>query len=254
MKLSKREIIMLSFLILIALIFIEVTLIITPGKNKLDELNSKNDLLANQVFTINLDLSTTLAKQKTVDENLAEIEDLSAPFLNRVSPDSLLLFTHTMLINHGFSPLTYSPQPLSSQLLQPQQAEVSMLTYKIKEIAIQYRALNGETPTVTPDPTTPAPDISSTEDLVELYSLQVIAVGNYEQIKALLVDYDSLGRNVMISNINMTPNVGNPALLDIEFWINYYGIQKLTDIEDPINTWPRSEIPFAQDDPFVFGD
>ena len=52
--------------------------------------------------------------------------------------------------------------------------------------------------------------------------------------KALLDDFDSLDRWIQISNLKMTPSQSIVDMLDIEFLINYYGIEKLRPYDNPI--------------------
>jgi hypothetical protein len=154
--------------------------------------------------------------------------------------------------------------------LMPEQAEVSLMTYRIKEIAIEYNNLGHVTP--TPSDTNGTEPTNQAGDVVERYTLHVTANGTYTQIKALLDDFKSLGKNVIISNINMTPfaDTAGPtpsttpgatpsptpeptqeAILIVEFWIDYYGIEKLdTTIQDPLNQWNRETQPTSTIDPY----
>jgi hypothetical protein len=255
MKLSKREIVLLSILIIIALVFIEFSLVINPNRIRLADMASQNDSLENEINTINLNLTIAKSMEKRRDENLTMINELAKPFLNRVTPDSLLVFTHEMLVKHGFSPFNYTPLPLEAVVLQPEQAAVSQLTYRIKEVADEYRnlgkpATNGTTnETSGTNPTTPLLD----NDAVEIFTLNINANGTYDQIKAMLDDFASLARTIIISNIAIIPDPVNIGMLKIDFQINYYGIEKLEASDDPINAWTRETIPVSTADPFVPG-
>lgn len=250
MKLTKREIIMLAALIIIALIFIEFRLILTPGMARLNELTERQTSLELEYQNINFNIALAKNMEKTRDENLIKIGELSVPFLNGVASDALLVFTHEMMLKHGFVPDSFAPSPLTSEILQPAQAEISRLTYRLKEIAIEYRELAGEEPG-EPGGNGETPPAESTDDVVEVYTLQVRARAGYDQIKDLIDDFDSLGRHIIITNINMSPAQDQPELLDVEFWISYYGIEKLIDAEDPLNTWMREAIEPIQDNPFI---
>lgn len=258
MKLSKREIFMLTFLIIIALVFIEFQLIITPGLASLGEITTKQADMQFQIDTINNNLLVAKAMEKTRDENLTEIDALSAPYFNGISPDSLLVFTHEMMIKHGFSPFSYSPSPISAVFLQPEQVAVTEINYRIKEIAREYQQLQTDPSTGSTEPGTTEP--SSTDsaeptginDAMELYSLQINATGTYAQIRALLDDFDSLGKTVIISNISMSAQ-GATGLLDLQFYVDYYGIEKLVPTDDPINNWTRETQPAIENDPFTPG-
>lgn len=248
MKLTKREIILLSFLIIIALVFIEFTLILKPGLDRLSELNAEQADMQFRVDTINLDLTVAKNNEKKRDENLQKINELGAPFLNGVTTDALLVFTHEMLIKHGFSPFSYSPSSLSSELLQPESAEITALSYRLKEIAVEYNSLGTAEPEPG-EPTTPTPSEVQVNDVVERYTVQVTASGSYDMIKALLDDYQSLNRTIIITNMSMTPNP-TVGMLDVMFYVNYYGVEKLDQSPDPINTWTRETQPVTTVDPY----
>lgn len=257
MKLSKREIILLTFLIIVALIFLEYTIIIAPGITRGMDLSNQNLEMENKINAINLDLTLAKSMEEKRDEDLAVIDDLATPFLNGISTDSLLVFTHEMLIKHGFTLFAYSPSELVAEGLQPEQIEISQLTYRIKEIANSYRQIEaGSTiPDTTPDGTdvTNPTDVAQPDDSVERYTLQISAAGSYDQIKALFDDFTSLRRTAYINNISMTPDPVTVGLLSVDFQINYYGIEKLTADVDPMNKWTRESIPANINDPFDVG-
>jgi Tfp pilus assembly protein PilO len=249
MKLSKREAVLLTFLLVIGLVFVEFRFLLTPAINNMVTLSEEYSDLQFEYQTINNNLTLAKAMEKTRDENLIKIKELSQPFLDGVAPDALLVFTHEMMLKHGFTLDSYSPSPLSSQLLQPEQAEISALTYRIKEIAVEYRNLSqpvSEEPAEQGGQDQP----ESTNDVVELYQLNIFALGSYDQIKTMLDDFDSLAKWIIITNINMTPDQADPTLLYIEFWINYYGIEKLEPETESINDWLREPFPASTDNPF----
>ncbi|HBP38502.1 MAG TPA: hypothetical protein DD640_07140 [Clostridiales bacterium] len=251
MKLSKREVIMLTLLLIIALVFIEYRFILKPGLETFKKLQTEENDLINTIDNINFDLTVAKAMEKTRDENLTEIVDLSVPFLDGVAPDALLVFTHAMLQKHGFNPSIYGPSPLQSQLLTTDEATITRLTYRIKEIAVEYQALHKEAGEPTGGETAPAVTDKEIIDEVERYSVQVVATGTFAQIKELLDDFDSLNRTIIINSIYMTPVDTITGLLDIEFWVNYYGIEKLEPSDDPLNKWTRESQPVSTADPYV---
>ena len=244
MKLSKREIIMLTVLIVIAVFFIEARLIITPAMTRVNEMRSQVDSLQAEYQMINYNLAVAENSKKTRDENLVSIEALSMGFLNGVTPDALLHYTHTMLEKHGFMPYNYGPTPIGALLLQTDQVEVSELNYRLKTIAQEYRRLNPSSPTDDPDPGEggSGTEPGSANDIVEIFTVKVSATGSYAQVKALLDDYDSLGKQIIFTNFNMSSAQGEAGLLSVSFSINYYGIDKLTPGEDSLNEWVREPL------------
>ncbi len=255
MKLTKREIIMLTFLIIIALFFVEYRLILSPGLARLTALSEKEASLENEYQTIYFNLATAKNLEKTIEENLAAIDGLSEPFLSGVAPDALLVFTHEMMLKHGFSPQNYSPSPNASELLQPTQVEISDLSYRLKEIAVAYRQLKGKMP-AEPDEDDAEPSKGdANDDIIEVHTIQIDAVAGYEQIRALIDDFHSLGRHITITNINMSPaqqdEETGESLLSVAFAINYYGIEKLVEGQDPLNTWMREALVSTTENPFI---
>jgi hypothetical protein len=281
MKLSKREALLLVLLLVIALVFIEFRFIITPGMNKIYRLSDKKDEQIGQLEEIDMNLKLATMLQEKMKGNMKSIQELAAPFLDGVSPDVLLVFTHDMLMKHGFTPYIYTPVIYDSEALNPAQAEVSLMTYRIKEIAREYKNIGKQTGSEQPTPT-PTPSVGNNDsstgdkgptDAVERYSLRVSATGTYEQIKALLDDYESLGRGIVISVLKMTqqsdvtvvgptptltpgavptpaPGILPDTILEIEFQVDYYGIEKLTDSQDPLSQWSRETQPAGTDDPY----
>lgn len=256
MKLSKRELILLILLLIIGLSFMEYRFVLTPGLARFTELTAKEAALDNEINTINFDLTVAKTMQKTLDENLLKIGTLSKPFLSSVSPDALLVFTHQMLTKHGFIVSNYSPSPVISSILLPETAEISNLTYRIKQIAQEYQAAEQGVPMPTEPTSTEEPPAEAekpADTVVELYTLMVNASGTYDQIKAMMDDFKSLDRKILIKNINMSPSQSVAGILDIEFWIEYYGIEKLEPADDPLNEWSRETLPASTEDPYADG-
>ena len=251
MKLSRREIIILA---IIALVFIEVRLLISPGLNKLTELNLQLNNLQGEYEMINFNLTIAENSRKTRDNNLEEIGNLSEPFLDGVTPDSLLVYTHEMLAKHGLTPYSYIPAEVEPEILQPEQVTVNELTYQLKELAQQYRMLNSDgssgdgNSTDTNSGNSGNPESDST---VENFSLQVVAAGTYEQMKSMMDDFTQLGKTLLISRLNISLGTGGEDQLNFEFTIDYYGIAKLTDNTDPLNEWKRQAFQSGTQSPFI---
>ena len=249
MKLSKREAILLTILLIIGLFFIEYRLILTPGIRNIQELSKKLDDLDFQYMTINNNLALAKVNEKKRDDNLAAISKLAGPFLDGVTPDSLLVFTHEMLLKHGFTPFNYTPSKVTTKFLQPEPAAVVKINYRLKEISEEYAKLN------TPSSTSDGKDKSGTEkvsgvnDMMELYTIQINATGNYNQIRAMLDDYKSLGKTVIVSNLALNPS--GVGMLSVQLTINYYGIEKLIHSDDAMNQWARKTPSVSTLDPFT---
>ena len=215
MKLSKREIIMLTLLILIAMVFVEYRFVIVPGIARYDELVMKRDQVSMQVDAIKLNIATTKNLAAKRDANLAEIREVSKPFIDKVQPDTLLAFTHDLFLRHGFDIVSYDPGAVLAAQMTPEFTAAIELTYDLKVLAQQYQNLDQPEPTLAPGENgneeqpggegEPPADDENGKDIVERYSVIIEADGSYAQVYDLLADIQSMNRSVFISNINMTP-------------------------------------------------
>lgn len=256
MKLSKREIILMTLLLVIALIFAETKFILTPGIEKLADLQNQEQALDSEIQTIDLNLALAKNLEKKNEDNLVEINKLSEPMLDGVSPDTLLVYMHELLLKHGFTPVSYNPSSLSAGLLEPGQAEISQMTYRIKEIAQEYKNLQKQD-SEEPQPTETDTGDAIQEDIVESFNMLIFASGSYDQIKALLDELDSLNRSIIIANIRISPSEATVDPTDlvikplaVELSINFYGIEKLVTTDDKLNQWTRETQPVSTEDPY----
>ena len=279
MKLSKREIVMLTFLIILGMIFVEYRFVIMPSITQYDELTLKADEVQAQVDTIKLTIATAKNLEKKRDENLVKIKELSVPYIDGVNPDSLLAYTHELVLKHELVLESYSPSAVIVNQMTPEQAIAFNLTYDLKSLAEKYQQIGQATPTPTPTPSENADSGQNTgnenapKDFVEQYNIIIMAKGTYAQIYSFIQEIQSLNRSIIISNINIQPTTdsvtvpdaaspdvtapdvivpGQDTILGVELWLNFYGITKLIPADEPINDWSRPAVTGKTDNPFYY--
>lgn len=235
MKLSKREIIMLTILFIIAVIFIEASLIITPGLDNISKLTAQEAELKMQVDEINLNLISIDALTEKRDNNLAEINALSTPFIDGLNSDVLLLYVHDLLQANQFAPEGYGVTTVVPTVLSPRAIEVVNLSYQISDLALEYQKLQN------PEPAEPGEDIlppeTAGEGSVEQLSLNITAIGRYEQVLGLIDQIQNKQRTIAISNLNLY--YLDVDQLQVEMTLRFIGINKIEHIADDLTEWTR---------------
>ena len=258
MRLTKREIALLVFLIVIALLFIEYRFVVVPGLARYDTLLNQNSELEGKVNEINVNLAAAKTNQEKIDVNLAQIEKLSNNYLPALKADQLTLFTHEMMQRNGFLPSSYVMTPIQLTTVTPTTVSITDLVYQIKTLSKQFYEYNNEITNPTNSATDPGTEPTDTEpvlnDQVEFFSISITATTTYDLILQLLDDLQSYQKTVLISSFSMIPTEGN--ILTVNLTINYYGIVKLEDrgsLNDTIfDSWPRLPYVGHESDPFDY--
>lgn len=238
MNLTKREIIMIVLLLIVGILFIEYRVIIAPGLARYQDLLVESEQVQAQVDEINLNLSSidTLAEKR--DSNLSEIDRLSTPFINGLEPEILLQFSYDLVARNGFIVSGYGIAPIEVASLRPEEIDVMNLAYKLSDIASSYRKLQGD---IGDDPNgqgdADSSEANETDDQVELLTVQISAVASYDQLLALMAEIQGMQRTITISNLDVS--YFSPTELNIDLSLQFIGIRKLTDQEDPLTEWTR---------------
>ena len=246
MKLSKREIVMLAVLIIIAIVFIEFRLIITPGIANISKLSVELTSLEADVDEINLNLASIDSLTKTRDKNLAEIDTLSIPFLNGIKPDVLLLFMHDLMQTNLFTPDGYSISTVETAILSADAIEISKLAYQLSDLADQYHQL--QSPETSEPSTEPQAQVAEGDGTVELFSIHVTAVGSYAQVISLIDQIKSMNRTMTFSSFNLY--YLDVDQLQIDLTLQFVGITKITSATDDLTIWTRPEFDGGIEDPY----
>jgi len=271
MSLSKRETILLIFLLLVGLFFVEYRFVVTPGISKYESLQTQDQELQAQIDDINLKLLIAEQNKKKRDEALNAIEETSKVFLNPLKSDVLLYYTYDLMNRNGFLPDTYSIYPIAVKVPVPEMIEVKSITYDLARAAQEYNTIRHEKG--NEEPTQEEPILSE----VEYAEFLIHATGNYEQVKELLNDIHSHRRTIVISGMDLLintvvvpeePEPEEPTeptepvdeippedvlqvnQLAVSIRINYFGIEKITPTQDEFNSWSRPGFDAGIDNPF----
>lgn len=245
MKLTKREIIMLVLLLIIAVSFAEFQFIIRPGIDRYWELTEKNVELDDQISVINLNLATAERLRTQRDENLQEIKQYHVVFLDRLQPSVLLYYTYDLMDRNGFFPNSYSISPLSVVVPNAEFVTIREISYELERMIRDYKQLRIED---SEDENGQNEGIGANISEIELVEFMIVGNGTYEQLKTLLDDIRDQARTVLVSNVNMRSGAENT--IDFEIMIQYYGVAKFEPDSDEYTTWPRPSFEGGIDDPF----
>ncbi len=254
MKLSKREIILLTLLIIIGLFYLEYQFVFAPGLDHFNELTTKQAELDAQIdeITLNLKMAEVFAKKR--DESLKQIETLSAPFIDGLKSDSLLLFTHDLMQRNGFLPSAYTLSMIEGASLVPNQLDINELTYQLGQLAEQYK----NTETNAPKETEPADNQPSTtpseenqdSDAVEQLTIQINAETSYAQILQLLDDLKGLNRSIIVSDLKI--NSTSAESLNVDISLFFIGIKSLEPRNDDLTQWSRAPYDGGSANPYQY--
>ena len=244
MKLSKREIVMLAVLFIIAIVFVEFRLIITPGINRVSKLSADLVSLEAKVDEININLASIDALTEKRDNNLEEINVLSTPFINEIKPDVLLLFMHDLMRSNLFLPDGYSISGIQTSVLSEKTINVIDLTYQLSDLADQYQQLQNPTDTI-PDNQAQVDDSTGS---VEIFSVHVTAIGTYSQINTLVDQIQTYNRTMTITGLNIY-YIGEDQL-QLDLTVQFIGIKKLVPVTDDFTVWPRPDYDGGLEDPY----
>lgn len=258
--------IMIIFLIVVAVFFIEYRFVITPGIERYDALMQERQQVEDQVNTIELNLAIAKNNKQKTDDNLDEIKALAKRYFGELQMDALLVHTHDLLLQEEFSPSQYQMQQVISSSLSPTTAVEFDLSYQLKELANTYKALSEEKNESNEQNDNQDETQAVASDQVEQYQIAINARTTYDQVHAFLDAIADLQRSVVIESLSMVPdlNVNEPEepeepegqedqeqiqepvqpaeqMLDVHLTLNYYGLAQLIPKEDSFNQWYRDD-------------
>jgi Tfp pilus assembly protein PilO len=255
MKLSKREILLLSALLAVALIFGGYRFLYMPIQEKLATLAGERETSVNQLALVQADLATLESYQGRRTAALADIKTKSVPFFATLPVESVLLYLHDTVLASGLQLGGVSVEPEQAIRILIPTTTTARLTYPITEIAKQYRDL--ENPPVSPTPTpTPAATSDTQPGTVADLSVQLTLSGSYIQVKDFLSRIESLDRSIVVKQLSIssasgTGTVGGPVIPSgITIQLDFFGIDKIVDQTDPIFDWNRTPVS-GKPDPFA---
>ena len=242
MRLSKREIVMLILLIVIALVFIEFRFIIRPGLDRYETLLNRQNMVTDEVNLVMINIASLESRQKTLKSNLDEIKVLSKPYFEGIKIDNLLNYSRDIILQNEITIISYTPGPAQVTQITLPQVQLHESLYKLKELAQSYKGSTG-----SPDQGG-NPD-SLTED-IELFELPISVTGTYEQLRNLLTDIERQNRTMRVNNLTIEVNE-QYEMLSMSFTLEFYGLEKLVpDGTDPITKWPRAPFDGGTENPY----
>jgi len=268
MRLSKRELIMLIMLIIVAVIFIEYRFVIIPGIEEYDRLMSEKQAAEAEIQTIELNMAIAKQNESKRDENISQIKQLAEKFFDELKMDALLVRTHDLILEQGLSPQQYLIQQIQSSPLVPDEYAEVELTYELKNLAKAYWLITGQE---MPKSESPNTDDNIGNDQIEQYQISMNAIGTYTQLNNFLDAVHKLQRSIVVASLSLQPDTAvipeilpevpepgatptptptppvvlpspeetDEQLLSIQITLYYYGLVKLIPTDDAFNEWYR---------------
>lgn len=254
MKLTKRELILLVFLLLIGLSFVEYRFIVAPGFDKYWQLTERNEQLDAEISSIQLDLQSSVKAKDERDDFVRQIQDVQSRFLGPLQSSRLFYYSYDLMTRNQFLPGSYSITPVTLNLPNPDKIILEKINYKLSDMVEQYEQIRKVEELQTDSQENSDADTESQIlSELELLEMLITGTGQYEQIKTLLSDIKAQNKTFVVSYLNLTPV--NADMIGFEIRLQYYGVKKFEQTEDNFNTWIRPpfdggiENPFYQDFP-----
>lgn len=257
MKITKREAILLVLLLIFAVLFAEYQLVVTPGMERYQELESRNDELAAQIDAINLDLLIAEQRKEQRDQTLQEISQYHERFLGELQPSVLLHYTYDLMTRNEFVPSAYTISPVIDAIPFVESVADQDISYALAELVAEYNRLRGVNGDEAADPAAEDRDqeaVSEDEAESDIASLElneflISGTGTYEQIKALLDDIKQQDKSIVVSLFDLYASENDT--IDFSMRIQYFGVKKFDPVTDQYSTWPRPGFDGGAESPFA---
>lgn len=250
MKLTKRELVLLIILLVIAIGFGEFYLLAKPGLARYQELVDEGESLDQQINQIQLQLQIAEQNRKKIEERMNEIEMTSDAFLGQLKPSVLLYATYDLMTRNGFAPSTYSISPLALTQPTPETVIENEVSYQMSQLVDQYRSLKQPAAEPGDEAGEEAPPAGSgTIAPIELIQYALAVTGPYDQVRQLIDDIYSQEKSILVSQINFSSVEDDEVLAN--FNLQYFGLTKMDEDNTVYNTWPRDPFDGGTDSPFI---
>lgn len=278
MKLTRREVVLVDLLLVLAIVGGSYYFIYRPLSERHQSLTAERASLEGQQMLVNIELMGKESLEDRRDDALASAQEDSIRFLPSIEPDTLLLETSRIIQESGLVAVFYGIAPVSPTFVDPPVPGRNPPpgTF-IAEMARQYREMKNPTPTPTPDPNaTPTPEAptptppANIDDSVLSQTLDLALFGTYEQLVDFLGRLEALDRTLVVSQLDLSPvqvevpideetglpievpvDPEAPVNLSITMTLTYYAIDRLDGVTvDPLVDWTRPPVP-GKANPFV---
>jgi Tfp pilus assembly protein PilO len=253
MKLSRREILLLSALLLIGVLFGGYRFVYQPIQTRLMTLQTEKAAVTARQESALLEITTAQTYTERRDKAEESIKSTSADFLPGLPVDSVLLYLHDLVKTCAMQPSVYLVSPEEAIRVIDPPSKTTVLAYPIGALAQQYRDFQAATgavdvtpaPTSAPSPTAGAVSTAAPADrMVGVLTINLTLSGTYNQGKDFLNGISQLGRTVVVTKIIITPTGSDTGLLQIynyDIDIEFYGIDKIFPVSDDPFNWVRPD-------------
>jgi len=267
MKLTRREVVMVDLLLVLAILGGSYYFIYKPLSERHQALTSELSSLEGQQMLVNVELMGKENLETRRDDALASAQADSVRFLPSIEPDTLLLATHQLVQESGLVATYFGIAPVSPVYVSPPLPGIGLPpgTF-IAELARQYREMKNPEPTPTPDPAaTPTPTPAAPteiDDSVMTLTLDLTLSGTYEQLVDFLGRLEALDRTLVVGALDLLPfevevpvdeETGEPievpvdetapVQLSVNLTMTSYAIEKLDEgAGDPLVDWTRPPV------------
>lgn len=254
MKLSKREMIMLILLIIIAVVFLESRFVINPGLEKWNQLSEEKIDTSMQVDQVRIKIDTLEVLEKNLQDMIVKINQDAKPYFDGINPDIMLNYTRDMIMRNGLIIAILTPVDINIIPVEVPDAQLHDDLYRLKELAAQYNGTETDE-TIESDPAsapTPTPPMTPEDaaDKIEQYKVVLSLTGYYEQLRTLLVDVAAQNRSIRVNDLSIQESLA-PGMLDFNLTLEFYGLTKLEkDPTDTLNSWPRAPYDGGSNNPY----
>ena len=261
MKLSRREILLLSALLIVGVLFGGYRFVYQPILDRFTALQTEMTSVTAKQDSALLEIATAKLYAERRDKAMESIRTASEGFLPGLPVDSVLLYLHDLVNTCAMQPSVYLVSPEEAiRVVDPPTADTS-LAYPIADLAQQYRDFQAATgtaevtpaPTTTPEPTSGAVSSATPADrLVGVLTINVTLSGTYNQGKDFLNGISQLDRTVVVTKVLITPTGSETGILQVfnyDIDIEFYGIDKIVTVPDDPFNWVRPGT-IGKPDPF----
>lgn len=252
MKITKREAVLLTILILLVVIFIEYQVLYTPFKARYDALVEKDAAVQTEVDTVNALINNLPALKTKKEEALAKVAVKAEPFFNTLKTDALLWNTKELLVGTGLSHQAYQMSENKLVQLTTADQKTNELAYKLSKLATDYKniATGTEQPAEEPKPNQTKPNDNKQENLdeIEACSITVEMSGSYDQLRQFIISLEALNKTISISSLEIISDT--PGTIEATMQVNYYGVTKIENHPDQFNQWSPPQYQSGSGDPY----
>jgi hypothetical protein len=247
MKVSRREFVALSILLIVGILYILYTFLFSPLFDNIavakDELAAQEARLASYHQIVdNNDLAKLEAEQQA---RIQAIEEKASPFLAHINQSEILAFIDNLAKGQNISLYAVAFQEEELFDTTPAAADAETGAYPLSSTATEFKTTYATVPAdMGPDAAqTPAPaaaDSGSTAEstaIIRRINVEIQFYGaSYAQILGFIKDLESNGRAIYLQNADITTTLQVDTGLAATLVYSFDQADKLTDSNDALAT------------------